>query len=314
MPSVSDLDWYKKHLKCLLDLGDQMDHSGEVIEYGAHTCLKLICVRYYSEVFSAVARNPRRLQQRMEGAVYVDLFAGPGLVRVIETGDLVGGSPICAYSNKYHFDYMVMVEKDPARRRALQGRVSRMAESRNFKVIEGDCNSRVQEVISSIQERYPNPIVLVFVDPEGMEIKWSTLEALSSAFAQCDFIINLNAGTGRVTSRLGDGDQTVRGRVEDFYGDDASEVLKDIAEGRPPEDRYVEKVRTVLGKQVGQTIKIWHEGNRLEYYILVYTRMTAGGSRYAENSLPGLRNRIEAHDSGFVKKVLDVLKSRQMEI
>jgi len=113
---------------------------------------------------------------------------------------------------------------------------------------------------------------------------------------------------------LGDGDQTVRGRVEDFYGDDASEVLKDIAEGRPPEDRYVEKVRTVLGKQVGQTIKIWHEGNRLEYYILVYTRMTAGGSRYAENSLPGLRNRIEAHDSGFVKKVLDVLKSRQMEI
>jgi hypothetical protein len=94
-------DFVKDRTKTLLELAKP--HATDNlpnIEYGAYTILKLICVYYYAGWFAKIAKGPRATFFGYDGAVYVDLFAGPGIVKIRETGDMVAGSPIAVAATK----------------------------------------------------------------------------------------------------------------------------------------------------------------------------------------------------------------------
>ncbi len=69
--------WLKKRLQLLFDTGNKVKDASITNDYGCYTALKLI----------SVARNPTRKTEGFDGAVYLDLFAGSGLVKLTETGD-----------------------------------------------------------------------------------------------------------------------------------------------------------------------------------------------------------------------------------
>jgi len=304
----SDYDWIRDRLRIITDLGTRVNDGGIVNEYSCHTALKLISVSYYSTIFSGIVRSPRQREMGYDGAVYVDLFAGSGLVKVRETGDILAGSTICAAANSHGFDYIISVEKDPDFKLALESRLAKVAPSGTFSVIEGDCNSCISEVVRMIKRKFKNPIVLAFVDPEGMEIKLSTLASLSKACPSTDFMINVTSGIPRVTGLFQKGNLSAGKTLEDYYNDDAVNILAEL-ELKSPEKKYQEQIGKILGKKVGDTIPVVEKGDRLAYNILGYTRMTQGGSRYAQ-SFSDIRKRFRNTDGEVVRNILDQIHNR----
>ncbi|HZS74632.1 MAG TPA: three-Cys-motif partner protein TcmP [Candidatus Nitrosotalea sp.] len=304
-----DYDWMKERLQILLDIGKKVPNEDPTNDYGSYTAMKLISVNYYSAVFSGVARHPNRKLEGFDGAVYIDLFAGAGLVKLSDTGDYVGGSTLCALSNSKGFDFCVAIEKSKERASVLEKRLSAISPDGQFRVINDDCNECIDQAISVIKGKYQKPIVLAFVDPEGMEIRWDTLKKLSDAFFSCDFMINVSSsGSLRVAGKLKKGMDEVKETFSDYWGEDAEVVLSEFAEGKTPETKYGEKIGT-LGRRVGDIIPIRDNGNNVVYYLLGYTRMTTGGSQYA-SAFKTLNDRFRNMDRASVTNILNHINAR----
>lgn len=307
---TENFDWLVKHLEIISEFGSLVNDGNPTTDYGNYTALKSIAVHYTAEVFSRVATHQNQKERGFDGAVYVDLFAGTGLVKVIDTNDYIGGSPVCAILNKFGFDYSVCVDINEKTCNYLENRLSMIAEQESFKVINGDSNKCINEVIASIKQKFKRPIVLVFVDPQGMEIKFSTLKALSDAFFSCDFLINVNAkGVSRVAGKIQKGIDNVKQSLEEYLEEDATTFLKEISEGKTPQGKYASQVINLLGKKMGDTIAISDTKDNIAYYLLGYTRLTSGGSGYIEPFIK-LKSRLEWADRNDVRKALDQIYKR----
>jgi three-Cys-motif partner protein len=94
---------------------------------------KLYYLERYLDIFSV------GMHQRWHGKIYyVDLFAGPGLCLIPETGEEFDGSPLIAL--KFNFAKYFFFESDPACFKALETRIKvRSPEKlRNVELIQGD--------------------------------------------------------------------------------------------------------------------------------------------------------------------------------
>ena len=305
---MDDFIWLKNKLENLGNLGQELLDDNKRTKYNSHTALKLISVNYISDMFTKIARHPDRKKQGFDAAVYIELFAGTGLVEVEDTGDIIAGSAPCAVTSGRGFDYSVLVDKDRESCIALQQRIPKISQD-EFDVVRGDVNIVIGDVIKKIKAKFDNPIILAFVDPEGMEIKFRTLKQLSDAFNSCDFLINVNPGAARVAGQIESG---MPGRIqtmEEFLDSNVEEILARREAGQSMETQYVVQVKTILGKETGETITIREVGNSVAYYLLCYTRRTSGGSGYS-NTYRALKNRIECLDSKRVIKALDQIYGR----
>jgi len=119
---------------------------------------------------------------------YVDGFAGPGLNWIQARGRYVYGSPLlAARTNKPQFTNLLLMEQHSASKAALQ---ARFPHDPRVRVLEGDCNeSLVPAMHQWLSRRAPTLCVL---DPNGVELRWNTVEQVS-AFRQ---------GSGRKTELL----------------------------------------------------------------------------------------------------------------
>lgn len=308
--AVSNFDWLVEKLQEISKFGQEIKDDGITTDYNYHTALKLITLYYVSDVFARVAGNKKRGIEGFDGAVYVDLFAGTGLVKVGRYKDIVAGSAVCVVKNESLFAYSILVEKNKQRYSILNSRMEGIFPKDKFRIIRGDSNEVIGEVIKIIERQFKNPIVLVFVDPEGMEIQFRTLKALSDKFRSCDFLINVNTqGVQRVAGQTERGIPNRESAIKEYLEEDVQTVLQELAEGKRVEEKYSDQVKNVLGRSVGEVIKIQGDGGRAAYYLLCYTRQTHGGSKYSK-AWTTLKKRIENLDGDSVRKALDQLSGR----
>jgi three-Cys-motif partner protein len=124
------------------------------------------------------------------GAAFVDLFSGPGMKRLRETGVVVDGSPLIAAKHvKAPFSKIVACDIDPENVMALRERL--LFYSDRAHVVEGDCNDRVQDLLSVVPRFGLN---LALVDPFGLAgLKFETLRQLASV-ARMDLIVHFPTG------------------------------------------------------------------------------------------------------------------------
>ena len=313
---TTDSEWLTKHLKEISELGQKIEDSNPTTDYDSHTALKLIALRYVSDVFTKVARHPNRKMEGFDGAVYIDLFAGTGLVKLKDTEYTVAGSAPCAVTSGSGFDYSILIEKDKDRCRYLEKRMLKIIQKDDFKIINGDSNKSIPDIISKIKSKCKNPIVLVFVDPEGMEIKFETLKALSRNFTSCDFLINVNEqGVLRVAGKAKAGIDNIIQSLEGYFNKNEQTVQQELVEGNTPQKQYADQVQHQLGKPIGTNIKIRSSRGKIAYYLLCYTRLTSGGSGYGVNPLNTLKQRIERFKEIDVQRVLSQIhgKNKSMD-
>ncbi len=60
-------------------------------------------------------------------------------------------------------------------------------------VLTGDCNELVGQIVARIQPGDRRSLNLAFLDPEGMELHWATVEQLAR-LRRMDLIINYPSG------------------------------------------------------------------------------------------------------------------------
>ncbi|PFG73215.1 three-Cys-motif partner protein [Tepidiforma thermophila] len=133
-----------------------------------HTRNKLAILAAYLPAFTkACNKAPQKY--------FIDALAGPGLYQFDDR--ITMGSTLIALKTEPPFSKVLAMEKNKKYADALKTRCSRIDQNR-ARVTSGDCNVALINFMAN--ELNPRAPMLVFLDPEGFEVSWQTIIALSN--------------------------------------------------------------------------------------------------------------------------------------
>lgn len=124
------------------------------------------------------------------GAAFIDIFAGPGRVRVRDTGEVRDGSSLMALQHREApFSRLIFCDHDTDNVSALGARTA--SDSSRVSIILGDSNERIDEIVEQIPEYGLN---IALVDPYALAaLKFTTLARLAR-FPRMDLIVHFPTG------------------------------------------------------------------------------------------------------------------------
>jgi three-Cys-motif partner protein len=169
---------------------------------------KLDYLRRYIDVFETAMRG------KWPTRTYIDLFAGPGKCIDRESGRVYLGSPLIAMTATHPFTHYIFVDKDQSALDALKTRASASPNSDNTRYLRGDANSAVSDVVDDLRTR-PS-LNLAFLDPDGIELAWTTVAALAT-IQRIDLIIHYPQ-MGLTRSMPVASTQPIGNQVDQFFG------------------------------------------------------------------------------------------------
>jgi three-Cys-motif partner protein len=156
--------------------------------FGPWTSVKLDYLRRYIYMFETSMREKPWRQRN-----YIDLFSGSGKYRTEENGEVFLGSPLIALTTEFPFTKYYFADNAKENIDVLKERCKGFSFSIDYKV--GNANEVVQSVVDEIQNIDSRKIVgkwsslnMAFLDPDGLELEWSTITKLASLFTM-DLII-----------------------------------------------------------------------------------------------------------------------------
>lgn len=128
-------------------------------------------IRRYLHAFTTAMRG------KWESLNYIDLFAGPGLCRIRESGSLILGSPLIAA--QFPFDRLYLSDIDPQTVEALEGRLKAMQTLLKrpvvSKVFVGDANV----VVDDVMPRLPaGSLSVALLDPTKLQVHFETVRRI----------------------------------------------------------------------------------------------------------------------------------------
>ncbi len=148
--------------------------SRDVTRYwGFWTRGKLELLRRYLDAFTTTTKN--KATERL----YLDIFGGQPENRDRLTYDLLDGSARIALSiDDPPFTRLRFLELDPYATR-LRTALEQDFSGRDFEVIAGDCNTTIHTTLQELAHLSWAP-TFAFVDPNGPDTHWSSIEALAN--------------------------------------------------------------------------------------------------------------------------------------
>ncbi|GGH14491.1 hypothetical protein GCM10007036_13850 [Alsobacter metallidurans] len=200
---------------------------------------KLGALGEYLDFYTKVLKN----QKWLRGTIYIDAFAGPGrskirqtprasnpksedffdnvvpMVEVVEEADeFLKGSPRVALDIANPFSSYTFIERSPVRVAELNALAQEYGAKRNIVVKGGDAATELLAILASKAD-WGSYRGVVFVDPFGMHIPWSTLEALAKTKV-FEVIINFPLGMAiqRFLVRTGDVPANWAATLDEFFG------------------------------------------------------------------------------------------------
>ncbi|PKB68927.1 MAG: hypothetical protein BZY81_00015 [SAR202 cluster bacterium Io17-Chloro-G4] len=202
--------------------------------------------------------------QKATERIYIDAFAGPGQNLLNRSDRVIDGSPLIALDASGPkgtiFDRLFFIEDDPEAASELNQLLSSHDKTNRAKVIPGEVNQKLPELMAKLPKRSPT---FIFIDPEGIDPRWSTIEALVPW--RTEFLINFPLGMSikrNLTSR----------KIVDYFGTQDVDILLKQAVGkidRPLLDFYKNRLRTIgYGYQVEDERLVKTSNNQSLYYLI----------------------------------------------
>ncbi len=155
--------------------------------------------------------------------IYIDAFAGPGTNVVKDTNLVVDGSPLIALKararNGTGFSHLFFIEKIPALADELRRTMAPWNSDNRCEVITGDVNVELPRIVRRIHPKAPT---LVFIDPQGIDPAWTTIEAIAPWKTELLVLFPLGMGIKRNLESP---------KVTAYYGTDEWEALVDQGAG-----------------------------------------------------------------------------------
>lgn len=204
--------------------------------------------------------------------IYVDAFAGPG-TNILQGQDrVIDGSPLIALSaramNGTKFSHLYFIEKDPDLAAELQSSVAERGESSRATVICGDANV---ELPKAVQARHMRAPIFVFLDPEGIDPQWDTIQSISQW--KTELLINFPFGMA-INRNL------QSPKVTAYFGNDKWQQLWRLS-GRTPTRELLDHYKKglfSLGYKYTTTDDrlIKTQGNKRLYYLVFVSKVDVG--------------------------------------
>ncbi|RLI81938.1 hypothetical protein DRP07_06230 [Archaeoglobales archaeon] len=303
---ISTLTGYKDEAKRLYSF------VGSAYLQGYWTLLKLAIFAYYIDVYTVVAKS------NFNRILYIDLFAGSGLneIGIGKHKEILLGSALLAKKvprKGKEFDEIILVEQDPEKAAVLE---QLLPEST---VINDDCNSpdTLKEILDRINEE-PRTHFLAVIDPEGLELKWNTVQTLIEL--QGDSVINyMCAGVGRSWGNIYSPKQqdSIKVKLErtltEFFGNNKWKDCVPPTQGGSVEclfDLYYNQVKKFKQNSVPITvrgIKGFH------YHIIVAVRKTRGTQGWID-AIYRAKHQIEKISESEIKKLFEIYRGKQAQL
>ena len=272
--------------------------SSEDSEYPPHTMLKLSYLNYYIDIFARIASS-RKSKGGFSKVLFIDAFAGSGMVRIKGTDHVVLGSSLLASLND-KFDKIISFEIEPARAQMLRRRLDVLAPGR-AQVIEGDVNKTIADIVKD--QVTAKTIVLFFVDPEGMEPDYSQLKYLMDKTGYVDTMMNFTWGVYRLDGRI------IKSKnFNDF--EKMKKFLPTYAPGVPPDDALIEMFEGVFGKPYGDRVDIKSRGDNKVYSMILRIRKTKGDTKFID-PIRDFGLIVGKYDGEKALNILETIKGKQ---
>ncbi len=180
-------------------------------EVGAWAENKYEILRYYNHMFATGMKN------RFQNRVYIDLFSSGGIAKIRDSNRFVLTSSLIALNLPDPYDQYIYCDIDEKCISALSRRVEKYFPGTKANYIKGNCNEKVNEILSLLPKPSNLNTVLTFcvVDPYNLGINFETMKTLSSY--RMDFLVLLSwMDASRNEFRYIDYDNK---RVDNFLGD-----------------------------------------------------------------------------------------------
>lgn len=296
--------------------------------WGFWTRGKLDMLRRYLGAFTTASKG-------VDERIYLDLFGGqPSNRDRLTDSDLKGSAKIALSVSDPDFTQLRFFEQEPYASR-LRVSLSTDYPDRHFEVVTGDCNSTISAVLAQLSSLNWAP-TFAFVDPNGPDIHWSTLESLSQfkkpKTTKTEMWILLAAGMFiRTLPKDGEVRAEDAMKLTTMYG---TEEWQSIYKGRlsgaltPADAReeYVNLMRWrlehVLGYRWTHPLEIFNEGGTSIYHMIFATDHPVGNqimtSLYngAANEFPAMRQAARQRRSRLEEEALGIhnLFGKEIEV
>ncbi len=171
------------------ELSEATGDSLNTPEVGSWAEDKYRLLRNYATLFAT------SMKARWDMRIYIDLFAGPGKVRIQGTARVVKASPLIALEIPDPFDRYIFCEENSPCLAALKTRVATLHPSRDVHFLLGDTNRLAEKILEAMPPYGPRKRVLAFcfADPFKLQnLQFSTIRALAKRYM--DFLVLLPTG------------------------------------------------------------------------------------------------------------------------
>lgn len=165
-------------------------------------------VRLYVDAFAGTGTRAKR--KNIDQTPEVSLFG-----HCDEEADVVNGSAVIALETMPRFSRYIFIEKRSSRAAELQSLVADFSD-RNVEIVSADANEALVQVAKSTDWRGTR--ALVFIDPYGMQVSWSTLQALAETRAVDIALLFPTGPLNRMLTRDGDIPEAWQQRIDDHLG------------------------------------------------------------------------------------------------
>lgn len=214
------------------------------------------------------------------------------------TGDVVVGSPFIAYFfARKPFRSYVYIEKRRDRSEALRQRATKLIGDQAH-VLEGDCNELIKRALP--EERWSHS--LVFIDNEGFDVVWKTIEAILESNTDT-LVLFPTSSVMRVAKSRG------RSCLDRFYG---SRSYLDAQDEEEFLEIYLQQLKEqfeTLRKKKSYISSI-RVGSGYFYYDIVLACKEGPYVRAWEY----LKKILDWEDPRTVENALDIFKGRATQI
>lgn len=234
-------------------------------------------------------------KQSWAKTLYFDGFAGSGLIGANEEDEAIKGTAlrILDILDPKPFDMYYFVELDEKNKTALDERVNTEYFGRNAHVVRADCNLKIVDMAKFLRKN-KSYRALAFIDPYGMTVNWSSIEALRDLGIDLWILVPTGLGVNRLLKNNGDIEEGWLKKLElflgvprediknHFYKETSSFTLFGEEKKISKEDNVIEKIgrlyterlKTVFSA-VSESFVMRNSNNSIMYHFMMATNNPA---------------------------------------
>jgi three-Cys-motif partner protein len=181
---------------------------------GSWTEAKMDIVVSYAKAYLKIMGK-----QSWAKTLYFDGFAGSGIIEIDEKEEIKKGTAlrILDIVEPSPFDLYYFVELDESHKNQLEKRIQEDYFGRNAHVVNADCNDKLVRM-SEFLKSNKNYRALIFIDPYGMSLNWSSIQVLKELGVDLWILVPTGIGISRLLKNDGNISDAWLLKLEKFLG------------------------------------------------------------------------------------------------